>query len=348
MMKNIINTSTAFLKKHYLKIIVLLIIAGISFYFYQHNQQPEQQQVFEHPQYRDITKTLEVAGKIDAKRKARLRFIAGGKITYLGAQEGDWVEKWQTIATIDQRDLQKRLEKNLNLYMKERWDFETNKEEFEEDLPTLENRREQDKNQWDLENSVIDVELQDIAISNTVMSAPFAGVLVETPVSVPQTQVLHTDYWELIDPESLIFKAEVDEQDTALLKVGQPVIISLDAYDDQNFVSQINYIHYKSMETSTGTVFIAEMPLPVDAEGLNKYRLGMNGDALIELAKKENVLTIPLNAIKFRNDQVFVDIKTSDGEIKEKEIQVGLETNEYIEVLEGLSEQDLILIPQAE
>jgi hypothetical protein len=42
-----------------------------------------------------------------------------------------------------------------------------------------------------------------------------------------------------------------------------------------------------------------------------------------------------------------VDIKTSDGEIKEKEIQVGLETNEYIEVLEGLSEQDLILIPQA-
>ena len=78
----------------------------------------------EPPLKRNLTKFIEVPGFVDAETKVNLRFVAGGKVVYVGAQEGDFVKKWQTIAKIDQRDLQARLEKNLNLYMNERWDWE--------------------------------------------------------------------------------------------------------------------------------------------------------------------------------------------------------------------------------
>lgn len=344
MLSKIINIC----KKHRFKIIIALVIIGIGYAIYQRSQTPEPEQVFEKPQYRDIVKNLELSGSIDAKRKARLRFIAGGKITYLGAEKGDWVEKWQTLASIDQRDLEKRLERTLNLYMQQRWDFEGAKEDFEDSLQTLDERRAQDKRQWDLENSVIDVQLQDIAISNTIMSAPFSGVLVQKPVSVAHTQVLASDYWELIDPESLIFRTEVDEEDVVLLKLNQAGTIILDAYPDEELSSEIDYISYKSTEGALGTVFEVEISIPTSAEGLNKYRLGMNGEVLIELDRKEDALTIPFISTKSRDRRVFVDIKTADDQIEEREVKLGLETDEYVEVLEGLSENDLVLIPQTE
>ncbi len=340
------------------------------------SKQPQIQTI--NPEYQDLVKTLDLTGVIDAKNKARMRFLAGGKIAYLGAKEGDWIKQWQTIATIDARDLQKRLEKNLNLYMQQRWDWEDLTDNIKDQSLNLSERRYVDKQQWNLDNSVIDVELQDIAISNSVMTAPFDGVLIYSPVSTTHTQVTATDFFELIDPESLIFRAEVNEEDISSIHLHQPASITLDAYLEEDLPASISYISYQSSQTSTGTVFVIEFPL-IESESvttdlvtnlsnkqlninletassnnkirqnsaqlLEKYRLGMNGDAKIILEEKKDVLAIPLVATIYRDGKVFVEV-LEEGETKTKEIQVGLETDEHLEVLSGLSKDDLVVLPQ--
>ncbi|MDT9170763.1 hypothetical protein, partial [Escherichia coli] len=73
-----------------------------------------------------------------------------------------------------------------------------------------------------LENSVIAVELNSIAIRNTVLAAPFDGILTVAPQVVPGVQLAPTDYFEVVDPNSLILRASLDETDLPLVRLGQP------------------------------------------------------------------------------------------------------------------------------
>jgi membrane fusion protein, multidrug efflux system len=335
------------MRRHWkLSLLILVITIGGSIYWHRQRQANQVELTFQKPIMEKLVKTLELSGVVDANEKARLRFLAGGKITYLGAQEGDMVKKWQTIAAIDQATLKKQLEQDLNLFMQERLDWDQlNDDVFFNEYTTTE-ERDVEKGQLDLTNEVLDVEIRDIAISNTRLSAPFAGIITKSPTSVAGVQLISTDYFELVNPESMIFRAEVDEADISLIKMGQRGQIILDAYLDKEITGNVEYISFATSETANGTVFVIEIPLNSLMYGSNFFRLGMNGNIDIELETRENTMSIPLIAIKEVDDQVYVDIKTNDNEFVEREITIGLETDENVEVLSGLSLEDEVLIPE--
>jgi hypothetical protein len=60
------------------------------------------------------------------------------------------------------------------------------------------------------------------------------------------------------------------------------VNLSLDAYPDQTLETYVSSIGYRAIDTSSGTAFIVEMPIPIE-NALDTYRLGMNGDSNIVL-----------------------------------------------------------------
>lgn len=345
-MKKWLRKPYHFVKKRWkLALILIVILGGVAFFMYRRSQAQKPSYTFIQPEIKDLTKTLEVSGIVDAKEKASLRFAAGGKITYLGAQEGEFVKKYQTIATIDQATLQNQLESNLNLYMKERLDWEqTLDDTSDRALPESEQRSVQQE-QLDLNNQILNVELQDIAIKNTRLSAPFAGVLVSSPTSVTGVTLLATDVFELVNPDTLVFKAAVDETDIAQVTIGDEATISLDAYPDDPITTTLSLIGLKSQQSSTGTVFIVEAPI-TGPSLFPYYRLGMNGDLSIKVDEKQQVLTIPLDATRERDDKVYVDVKVSETEIAEREITVGLETEDEVEVVSGLALGDWIVMPE--
>lgn len=326
--------------------LTVIIVGGAGLYFYQKSQAANiPTYTTEQPVRRDLTKTLEVSGVVDAKEKARLRFLAGGKLTYLGAQEGDHLTKGQTIATIDQSSLKKELEQQLNLYTQERLDWENTRDDVKDRALDTEAQRGVSQEQLDLENTVLSVEIRDIAIRNARLSAPFAGVLTVSPVTTTGITLLGTDYFELINPESLVFRAAVDEADIARVQLDQVAELTLDAFPDKPVSTQVSYIAFTSSQGNSGTVFAVEFPLSTTALG-EGIRLGMNGDINIELDTVYDALTIPVIATRERDDTTYVDIAQDDGSLREQEIIVGLETDEYVEVLKGITEQDTIAIPK--
>jgi len=331
-------------KRRWLVIITIVILLIIGNKFYQ-NKKNEPVLTFANPTIKTLTKTLDVSGIIDAKEKVSLRFAAGGKIVYLGAKEGDNIKKWQTIATIDQRSILKTQEKTLNLYAKERLDWDQTQSDIEDGTTVDETqRRTIDKEQYDLNNSVLDVELNAISISNNTMTSPFDGVLIKSPTPVTGVQLLATDTFDIVNPKTLIFKALVDESDIALVTKNQSAVIELDAYLDEKIDSAVSYLSFQSVSSSSGTAFIVEFP--ISSDDLTKFRLGMNGDVKIEIEVKHDVLSIPLISIKERDGKTYVDVKVEDKKIEEKVIEIGLETDDEVEVLSGLSETDEIVIPE--
>ena len=324
---------------------LVLILAGAGWWYYSRQQAAKPNYTFVKPLHEDISKTLDISGIVNAKEKAQLRFLAGGKVVYLGAEEGDQVKKYQTLATIDRASLQKQIQQDLNTYMKERYDFEQDKDDYKDTAITTEDQRYLSKSQLDLNNEVLDVEIRDIAINNTVLSAPFNGVLTHSPTSVTGVQLLATDYFEVINPETLVFVGRVDEADIAQVSLGQTTHIVLDAYPDNELDTHVSYIAYTSSQNTTGTVFEVEFPLSQIGQR-EQFRLGMNGDASIVLDERKDVMTIPIISTKQRDDKIFVEVRTGDQTVEEREIRVGLENDDKYEVLSGLSLDDEIVLPE--
>ena len=342
----------AFIKSRWKFVAGLVMVGGALIFWLTKNDSASQNKlVFVKPEWKDLTKTLELSGVIDAKEKVRLRFLTGGKLTYVGVKEGQPVKKWQTVASIDQKLLNKQLEQQLNLYMKQRWDYEQYRDDYLENtdntnrvVPELKIRRDADKEQWDLENSVLNVEMQDIAVKEAVLTSPIEGIVTLMPAAVAGTQLTAADYFEIVNPKTFVFKAAVDELDIGQVKLDQTAKIEFDAFPNQVINSKVSYISFASQQTATDTVFIIELPLT--GQSLDDLlRLGMNGNATIDLETKKNVLVIPLDSTKQKDGKTFVDVRTTANKYEEREIVTGLQTEEETEVISGLSDQEEILLP---
>lgn len=327
-------------------LVLLLLIGGVALWYIRSQVNKEPELTFVTPIRQDIVESLDVSGTVDAKQKARLRFLAGGKITYVGAQEGSWVKRGQTLASIDRATLQKQLELQLNAYTRQRNSFENYQDSIKDVPLTTTQERAKDDTQLKLEDSVLSVEQQALAIQNTSLYAPFEGLLTVSPVTVAGVQVTSAEYFEIIQPTSLIFKAAVDEADIAQVTPDLPAVLILDAYPDKKITTKVQYIAYTSSESSTGTVFVVEFPLGEIPES-NLLRLGMNGDIAIELKRANNALTIPLDTTKERDGKTYVMVQAPDGSVKEREIVTGITTTtNLVEVISGLSESDRVQLPE--
>ena len=72
-------------------------------------------------------------------------------------------------------------------------------------------------------------------------------------------------------------------------------------------------------------------------------RPGMNADITIVTASRENVLLIPERALKTVGDRSFVTVRTRQG-AEDREVILGYRSHGEVEVVDGLTEGDVIII----
>ena len=293
----------------------------------------------------NIVETLELSGKIRASRSANLKFLAGGLITYLGPKEGDAVKKWQTLASVDSRQLQKTLDQKLNLYSIQRATFDQTVDDNNNSVPdgdlgnTL--KRILEKNQYQLQNAVTDVEYMDLSVKLSRLSSPIDGILVQSPIETANVQVSAADTWVIVDPSSLYFSADLDETDLKRVIVGQKAKINLDAFDGKEINSEIDSIAFSPKETSTGTTY--EVKIKLNSEDTKELRLGLNGTVALVLSEVESATTLPMSAITTKNGVASVVVKSGSKYI-EKTITTGIESDGVVEITSGLGEADNVYI----
>lgn len=288
-----------------------------------------------------LKEELAVSGQIDAQEKVTLRFQTSGRLTWVGVKTGDVVKKYQTVATLDKREIQEKLDKYLNTYLKERWDFEQTRDDYKDDVITTAFQRILDKSQFDLNNSVSDVEIQSLALEFANLFSPIEGIV--TKVNSPHAGVNITPTqaeFEIINPKTIYFSASVDQTDVVKLSPQQKGSIIFDAYPEEEVGAMIESISYTPMAGETGTVYEIKIS-PDQIIDFGKYRLGMTGDVTFVLKEKANVLTIPLTYLKSEKNKKYV-WQIIDKNKKKTFVETGEETSDDVEIINGLKENDVI------
>ncbi len=296
-----------------------------------------------------ISQTLTISGKIAAQDDVTLRFQASGKLSWVGVKEGDYVRKGQTIATLDQRELKKKLEKYLNLYLKSRHDFDqinadNENTQSDPDQKIRERvKRTIDKYQADLNNAVLDVELQAIAIEYSRLTSPIDGIVVRVGSSHTGVNITPTDAeFEIINPKTVYLLALADQTEISKLKENLTGKLTLDSYVDQEIPGKIIYISFIPDPNETTTSYQIKFSFTYDNSKLI-YKIGMTGDLSFTLDEKSDVLFLPSRYIHNDNGKKYVFMLQNKKGIKAP-VETGMETDEYVQITSGISENDTVYL----
>ena len=136
------------------------------------------------------------------------------------------------------------------------------------------------------------------------------------------------------DASVFLLELQIDEYDIAKIKPGQKVLLTMDSYSDQVFEATISKL-YPLLNERTRS-FIAEAEFVKQPPVLIP---NLTAEANIVIRTKENALTIPRS---YLIDDSFV----LTGKDKKQKVTTGLKDYQKVEILNGITANDLIYKPQ--
>lgn len=222
-----------------------------------------------------------------------------------------------------------------------------------------------------LREAELSLENQYEQLENYNITSPISGTVIQknskqgdTLDNTNNTTVMAT----IADMSKILFQMSVDELDISKIKVGQSAVITADALEDKVFSGYVETVSIIGTSSNGVTTY----PITVVIENPDGLIPGMNVSADIIVEKRENVVRIPASAL-MRGNQVAVQLK--DGEkapeitapdgkempknskmmmnvapdgFKLVRVKIGLSNEDYVEILEGISEGDVVRVTSAQ
>lgn len=189
-------------------------------------------------------------------------------------------------------------------------------------------------------------------IKGTVIEKNFkAGDEIDSSNAASQMAVI-------FDMSELEFTMNVDELDINKMSLGQSVTITADALEGQTFEGEVSKISINGT-TSNG---VTTYPVTVSIKEAGDLLPGMNINAVITISEARDVVAVPAAAL-MRGNRVMVKGTADTDATGDKtdtagnsalpkgyvwrEVEVGVNDNNYVEILSGLEEGDEIAINSA-
>lgn len=206
-------------------------------------------------------------------------------------------------------------------------------------------------------------------LNRTTIVAPMNGIVSLLPMKkgervVGTAQMTGTEIMRIADLNTMEVQVDVGENDIPRVKYNDTAIIEVDAYNNRKFkgiVTQIasssknaassttatsssadqvtNYVvHIRILQDSYKDLITGHKPYP--------FRPGMSASVDIQTQRKNNVLSVPINAVtkergdSSKDDAEVVFMLQPNKTVKQVRVTTGVQDNDYIEIVTGLKKGD--------
>lgn len=203
---------------------------------------------------------------------------------------------------------------------------------------------DQQKNTLDVAQQRVD-DLTVRAPFDGVFSTDFANqrqnVLARFPIGAAVDQ--GAQFGGVASLDVMTLPIQVDELDLSSIKPGLKAEVSVDALSGRKFEGEVLQVSTVGTTTNGVSYYDAIVAVP-NRDQVLKY--GMTGTAEIIIQDKRNVLTLPVEALRIQRGGATVSVKKPDGTIEENvQIKLGVRSKTSVEVTEGLTEGDEVVVP---
>ena len=175
------------------------------------------------------------------------------------------------------------------------------------------------------------------AVADTVVRAPFGGVVGERFVSVGDYVNRGTKVASVLRVDPLRVQLTVAEKDVAAVALGRSVTFSVDAYPGESFTGQVRFISPAVIADTRALTVEAVVP---NADG--RLKPGFFATARIERGAHSPRIVVPATAVRTVNDSARVFVVEGDR-ARERVVTVGQTTDGSTEVVSGLAEGERVV-----
>jgi HlyD family secretion protein len=145
----------------------------------------------------------------------------------------------------------------------------------------------------------------------------------------------------LTNTKILQVTADVAEADIADVKVGQSATVTLSASDEE-LVGTVTGVD--TVETITNNV--VEYGVTVTLDNAKGVKLGQSTQVVVTTGSTQGVLRVSSSALTTIGGRTTATVQAEDGTTSTVEVVTGLEGDGFTEVLDGLAEGDVVVLPE--
>lgn len=289
--------------------------------------------------------SVEVSSKITARIKSVL------------VKENDIVKAGQTVAILDGKDYEATRAQAQYKVTNTRSKY--NRAEYLYSIGA--------KSQEDLEDAQYNYDTAESSLSKTesdlnetIITAPMDGIVVGEPKTAGTMAVQGnsnpTVIMTIADLSKKQILAKVDETDIGNVKVGQQATFTVDTYTGKTFTAKVSKISQTDVSNSWNTnssstssssnsnsVIYYYVVLDVD-DPENLLLPAMTARVEIITAEKDDALAVPIAALKTDSQGSYVVVDLGRGQTENRYVETGIYSDEYVEIVSGLSDGDSILV----
>ena len=179
--------------------------------------------------------------------------------------------------------------------------------------------------------------------SFAVLLSPIRGVIASVATQEGETVAAGLNaptFVTIIDLERLQLNAYVDEVDIGRVAQGQPVVFTVDAFPARDFTGRVSAIYPTA--TIQDNVVKYVVAVEIDSGDGALLRPEMTASVRIQLEARD-VLALPARALRREAGRNVVTVLV-DGQTKPREIRVGWRDGVWVEVVDGLTAGDRVLV----
>lgn len=199
------------------------------------------------------------------------------------------------------------------------------------------------------------------------MTGTVSMLLVELGERVAGTGLMAgTEMLRVADLSRMEARVEVNENDIVRVSLGDTAIINVDAYINDKFKGIVTEIANSAKTTGVSAEQVTNFDVKIfilpesykklaEESGMNPLRPGMSTTVEIQTETKPDVIAVPIQSVTTRTDTTKLasvrskdDIRTlvfiTDGQrALARDVKTGIQDNNYIEILSGVSLGDRVI-----
>lgn len=186
---------------------------------------------------------------------------------------------------------------------------------------------------WDISGDQIERLERTGAVTKTLtLRAPFDGVVLEKMVVAGQAVEPGMKLYRVADLSSVWIEGDVFEQDLAVIRVGAPVRISLDAYPGREFLGRVSFL-WPVVDTQSRA---GRVRVQVANPG-GSLKPGMYATLLLDARVGADVTSVPADAVVMTGERNLVFVQDARGALIPREVTVGARAGSRLQILRGIT-----------
>ncbi len=176
-------------------------------------------------------------------------------------------------------------------------------------------------------------------INDCEVKAPVDGVITDVPVKIGDATTLSTKLAQVTSFDKMKVDIKINEYDTLGVTEGKEVEIDVNA-TNKKYTGALKHIAKTATIDNGVSYFEAEVDFDADED----IKSGMSVEIRLAINDLKQVLTVPSTAVNTNDDgSSYVLVKGTGKNPVKQEVTVGETDGTYIQIVEGLSEGDVVL-----